>query len=677
MNYPYLVEAEVRCVANSRVQYELVKSRGRYTFVKTEFTPEEQSSFLHSSERAAEVMLYGKGVPGIGGIDVQEVDVMVLVATLSDLSTNIESGARTQHFNGTPTWVPLQAISLENPAPDKRFFAAKPRPVSERFPIDSKVMCLQKTGYGQVGKVVGYGNDSSKAEVVVQFDAKSPQIPPFGHTIASSIVDNYVSTQVAASHIGIKPTTLGKIAGSVYVKPGRVDIGLNLKVGREFKIIGYTRSKTVDKQSNKAAWAKTENTLSICGLDAGDAGDGTEAYQGSMMWEYSARALELILAYRAKFPSVFNAIESDPESYEYEITSIFPQAASSRKKEALEKVTKWLEQLDTHHLPLVPVTSSAISRDAVLAVQRASDDTIRTLEKRKQQDEQKFIKVRLSVNVVFSIDDTINRQWFRSPTSSIPPRLGDRVTNLLNPTAPFGFRGTVVAIHPSSNCVEVLFDREFVGGKSLYGACSNGRGLLIPWYHLLNLSKRAPITAKVVTLRSQEQRSEDADPGTKAGTMRTKRGTRASRGSKVAGEAGLTPTRQQTVATATRGDQAAQSSAQGISAKVAKPETKLESEGNGRDTALTGESELFENTKFEDTDDMAKFWMAIQEDNAKERRRKRRQRREKLNEQPEADNEKDEPKESTSIDVVENLIATAARLKRSEKNLNIAPPTGL
>ena len=672
MNYPYLVEAEVRCIANSRMQYELVRSRGVYSFVKTESTPEEQSAFLHRSERAAEVLLYGRGIPGIGGVDVQEVDVMVLVATLSDLSTNIESGARMQHFNGNPTWVPLQSIALKNPAPDKRFFPAKPRPLSERFPINCQVMCLQKTGYGQVGHVVGHGSDTKKAEVFVQFDAKTPQIPPFGHTIASSIVDHYVSTQVAASHIGIKPTTLGKIAGSVYVKPGRVDIGLNLKVGREFKIIGYTRSKTVDKQSNKAAWGKTENTLSICGLDPDDASGDAESYQGSMMWEYSSRALEVILAYRAKFPSVFNLIENDPESYEYETSAIFPDLSAARRKSALEDVVKWLEQLDTHHLPLVPVTSSAISRDAVLAVQRASDDTMKTLEKQKKQSEQRFVKVRLSVNVVFSIDDLTNRQWFRSPTSQITPRLGDRVTNLVNPTVPFGFRGTVVAIHPSSNCVEVLFDREFVGGKSLYGACSNGRGLLVPWYHLLNLSKRAPIAAKAVTLRVSEPRAQPNDRRQSAGHVDNKSGntrTKHTPGQATTHRASRTtakppvpppaplPSLEQKVATEVR------SSKEGATVKA-----KDEAGGFG---------DLLDSAKYDDTDDMARFWMSLQENNAKESRVKRKQRRAQLKREKEHQSQKEKEKKASKMDVLENLLSTAAQLKQSEKNLNIAPPTGL
>merc|ERR1719399_2666129 len=69
-------------------------------------------------------------------------------------------------------------------------------------------------------------------------------------------------------------------------------------------------------------------------------------------------------------------------------------------------------------------------------------------------------------------------------------RLGDRVVNAKQAAgAPFGLRGTVVATHPTTGCVEVVFDRDFIGGTSLHGMCSNGRGRLITSSALRNISR--------------------------------------------------------------------------------------------------------------------------------------------------------------------------------------------
>ena len=72
---------------------------------------------------------------------------------------------------------------------------------------------------------------------------------------------------------------------------------------------------------------------------------------------------------------------------------------------------------------------------------------------------------------------------------SCVPALGDRVANLSYRQAQLGLKGTVVAVHAATGFVEVVFDGEFIGGGSLGGLCSNGRGALVPWSALLCLSR--------------------------------------------------------------------------------------------------------------------------------------------------------------------------------------------
>jgi 5'-3' exoribonuclease 1 len=67
--------------------------------------------------------------------------------------------------------------------------------------------------------------------------------------------------------------------------------------------------------------------------------------------------------------------------------------------------------------------------------------------------------------------------------------------NLSFQQAALGLRGTVVVVHPQSGFVEVVFDKEFIGGSTLGGLCSNGRGALIPWSSVLCISKPQPKVA--------------------------------------------------------------------------------------------------------------------------------------------------------------------------------------
>ena len=94
------------------------------------------------------------------------------------------------------------------------------------------------------------------------------------------------------------------------------------------------------------------------------------------------------------------------------------------------------------------------------------------------------------------------------------PSLGDRIVNIRCTNIPLGLRGTVVAIHPSTSCVEVVMDAEFIGGQNLNGLCKKGRGRLVKWSEVLSLSKVE--TVKIPHNQSrQENHSMQSKPAWK------------------------------------------------------------------------------------------------------------------------------------------------------------------
>jgi len=66
--------------------------------------------------------------------------------------------------------------------------------------------------------------------------------------------------------------------------------------------------------------------------------------------------------------------------------------------------------------------------------------------------------------------------------------------------------GTVVGIHEATTtgCVEVVMDEEFIGGTTLQGACSNFRGKLCAWSHLLKVTPEnsKSLVSKLVPTKS-------------------------------------------------------------------------------------------------------------------------------------------------------------------------------
>jgi len=502
VNYPNLREAEVVAVADEDFIFVLQEEKKKvFRFVKNVQTEYDSEVFMKDATSAENKSLSGCGWVGTGGLDIGSVDVMVKVRPLQGLVLDSHDGSTKQVFSDVETWVPYQLVCYQNDAPDKRLQSSKGKALKQRFPLQSRVMCLESSGYGLVGTVTGHVNDTA---VVAEFSNEEPQIPPFGHTIATSIVDHFVPSHTASKQLGMDAGALGKITGTLLVRPGRYDIGLNLKVGKGYAIPGYARSRS--NEATKPPWSGGETLVVVSGLDpVQKAEDETPAGHGG--WEFSKKALDLIHAYKKKFPQVFAAMAKNPSTYEYEMTEIFGQAGA---QDMMDKVCKWLEQIDTFKLPLVPVSSKTMSRDAIAAVQQASDDVMKSWQQSKRPN--KTIAVKLAPTVLFLYDSNAESSWYKSPSSAVPPKLGDRVCNMSSPVVPFGLGGTVVATHASTGCVEVVFDTDFVGGTSLYGSCGNRRGKLLPWTQLLNLSKKVAVTKQQARPQPVPKKNEPIRP---------------------------------------------------------------------------------------------------------------------------------------------------------------------
>ncbi|KAH9129625.1 hypothetical protein LEN26_005544 [Aphanomyces euteiches] len=465
VNYPNMLDAKVVAVS-TKDGY----CRGGEEIEVHVNSTAEQRDWSKMAAMEAKRYLSGRGKPGTGGLSIGPITCMLHVVTLQGMITDPVTGAVNKKFGKDEVMIPYQ-LAITNPTVvDFRFQETPSLSASERFPVGTDVVLIEGERKGTRGIVTGH--QASKVTVSIRVPSAEP---PFGYAIAESISDHFYPSFVICQKLGIQPSTLGRITGSLLVNPGRYDIGLNMKFKKELTLAGYCRYKikSPNPQETHEAWTSGDS-VAIVGSD-------TESKESSRegLWEYSDKAFHIILAYQRKFPRVFAALDQLPYSSVYDGATFFSIHQATVKGQ-LEVIKTWLSQLDIAVLPLVPISSETLPKAAVKAIEKAGDIRVK-----QEQTTDETVLVNAS-------------QLFRSISSNFdlsssaftqgPPRLGDRVVNLGARGVPFGLRGTVVASHQVSGCVEVVFDTPFSGGTTLHGLCSAYRGKLVQWSTLLVVS---------------------------------------------------------------------------------------------------------------------------------------------------------------------------------------------
>eukprot|EP00171_Calliarthron_tuberculosum_P012664 IDg12664t1 len=241
---------------------------------------------------------------------------------------------------------------------------------------------------------------------------------------------------------------------------------------------------------------------------------------------FSDKAITLLNRYKATFPELFAIMDKLMHSRTskgapvYEPKLLFPN--SKNASDAVKSLASWVSASEVATQPLSPSSSQVLPRDAVFDLERNSQ-IARTL-----QDE---LSKQIGNGGKSGVFQLVSQKQLRSgsesldwddptavknhlcldpvPVNGLGLRIGDRVVNRLAYTGtPFGLRGTVIGLHnqksvnndtlhlwgkrrrqkspppqsitPTECTVEVVFDEEFIGGGSLNGLCSLGKGKAVP-----------------------------------------------------------------------------------------------------------------------------------------------------------------------------------------------------
>jgi 5'-3' exoribonuclease 1 len=513
-NWPNLHEVLVVGISTLSGEYRLKQSsrqhnnhgRRKNEAVFSPYGPDEKSAWAYYAQTEVVKMLSGRGVPGSGGIDLGRTGITTVlhVLPLQGMVSNPLTGAVEKKFGETEAFVPAQLTVRNHKLLDARFEETGTLPLSERFPVDSKALITRGKWLGCTAVV--RSQDEEQHSVTVHVNTID-QEPPFGYVIAQKITDRFFPGYLVAQKLGISASTLGLITGSVIIKPSGTDIGLNIRYRKELLLPGYCRLVSRDNSGSSPGdevnvWRKGDIVKIVGSSGSAESGEAhagpSPARSGSATaWEYTERAVQLIAAYQKEFPEVVRNLSRLPFATTYQGRGVFGIDDAERVDVKAEAVKQWIEQQHlgaSEHSKHIPITSEYVALNAIRAMEAAG--TLRASERAKAAEEQRRAPVVATVsaadlfrpNPLVNQDLTCHEVSLRASVNTGAPNLGDRVINISARGVPFGHRGTVVATHVSSRCVEVLFDESFTGGEALYGTTSLDRGKIVAWNNLLCVS---------------------------------------------------------------------------------------------------------------------------------------------------------------------------------------------
>ena len=460
----------------------------------------------------------GRGI-NVAGLQLGAVELLLTVRRLEGMRRNVTDGSLSRVFaapgsDGEVRAAP-QLVLAHHPSPDARFAEQGPQTLADRFPLGTPVVVLRGPGRGALATVAAVPAASADT-LELESDVPTAE-PPFGANIRDQIFDAYFDGHRAAQVLHMSDRVFAKVTGSVLIKGGHgpratvFDAGLNIKVQRNLFLPGYVRPVANSGAGALAAWAGGARPSAAVAAASPRYGGGRD----SALWEYTERAVHLVAAYQREFPAVFAMLDGAPDAPAYDVRDVPGQT------EGVVRVMTWLQQLETFKRPLVPLSTQILSPKAIEAIEVAAARWAQVAAPKVARGTRlaavpasHVFRPEVQAYAVGGVGDgeASNLAAANVDGPEAVPVLGDRVANLSFRQAPLGARATVVGIHYHSGYVECVFDVEFVGGSTLGGQCSNGKGALVPWSALLCLSRLPGEAASAVPVRGASSGFPAAPP---------------------------------------------------------------------------------------------------------------------------------------------------------------------
>lgn len=400
VNYPQLHEAKIVAITTERKELRGDFNHSTNSVSNPRVIPYDHvTSQKWAKDSAEEQSRYFKGrsTPGSGGLVIGQVLIRLRVVALQGMKTDLVTGERRKVFGRSETDIPIQLV-LWNHLHDPRFVETDRLPLTSLFPNRCEVVgikgeCLGIKGYvihsdsyddgkvdstdelkaaasrpslqqehAQGKKKVPKASGPDMRLVDVEFLVPDTAEPQFGHAIAKSLQEPYISSKEVCKVLNISPDLLGKVVGSIAADPGRHDLGLNLKRNGQHQLLGYVRrvensanGGSTEKIGAPNVWKQTDKVKLVGSVESTVS---TVTEQTAAQWEYTVLAIELIADYKAKFPMLFQNLARLPHKPKYLLSELLGKDA----EKVLEAIMEWMKSQISFHLPRTLLTTSALSK---------------------------------------------------------------------------------------------------------------------------------------------------------------------------------------------------------------------------------------------------------------------------------------------------------------------------
>lgn len=461
VSYPFLQEGRVTKVSDEMFSYYLANPSAPAVGVNVVQVPHPPQGISDWKKKANRIeSVYSKRL----GMVIGTVESLVQVDWLVGLRKT-EQGATVKEYAPIPGMEPdyaTQAIVDHVISEDQRFLEKEAVPITEEFPPGTRAFFLGDMAYGRPLEVTGHQGE--KAEIwVSMLMARETE---FGLDVAREAErrDPYTPSYQVAKMLQLHPLVLSKLTSAFNVNSSglRLNLGLNLKFeAKKQKVLGYSRKTATG-------------------------------------WEYSRKAVQLLIDYMTAFPEFVAKIEANPTGDGWEDTAFYPDPQQAKEK--MKEIGAWLKSVETKAFERVPLEAEQLDGDTVKLIEQAADRNNQTS---TQMQGKKIGGVpRAALLKPADAEQRTGKQKFK---------LGDRVVYVLDSgRVPVAMRGTVIGMTRTTRqtLLDVVFDSTFMSGTTLNDRCSPFRGSTVPSNAVLNLTdKQVLAMSEAAKARAPTQQS--------------------------------------------------------------------------------------------------------------------------------------------------------------------------
>ncbi|EDO15613.1 hypothetical protein Kpol_1006p9 [Vanderwaltozyma polyspora DSM 70294] len=442
IHWPYLKESKLHSIYNDGRFYELQfipdkLGHKHKKFVTRSATSEEKAIMNKMKDK------WSRNLKNQGGIITEPIHSLVVVNRFKGFGKS-RKDALIRSYEEEVEYYPLQLV-IEKVMHNMEIALLNSQDqLRTEYKIGSTFVYLGDNLYGAKAKIIELDENNKFVVEIEPFNSNNENmLKRFRIKDKENI--KYYPSFVLAKMLKISSLALSRITSKYRITDmsgQQINVGLPLKnPGRDIKVEGYSR--------------KLLN-----------------------FWEFSHATLDLIISFKSTFPELFNDLTKEGPK----ITSaenILMNMTSENRSLLLQKARTWIKE-NTKDLELVPVTSKQLSgsvvREIELIVQKQKSDNSEKKPLRFSNIISQYLLNPYESSILLETQNFL---------------LGDKVRYILKSgLVPEGSIGTVISLRTVAKLlyIDVLFDDEFLGGRTYGDVITTGRVMAVKCTSLLNLT---------------------------------------------------------------------------------------------------------------------------------------------------------------------------------------------